>query len=235
MVKLKTIPLLLLSVIPLGCDRHHNRETKYLNNQIEEQFSAIETKEGDFVKDGDYKKWFPDGAPQVESHYSDNLLDGEYHEWYSNGKKSAEGSYGLGKKKGEWKLWFDNGQLRSVDNFNLNGKKDGVSKSWTRNGRRITDRIYSGGKDVNLPATYTNGKYGSITLNSNSTYSFTYKESLLKRLGRDKILTTVGSFEMKDELLTLDNFGYLQLGCFVKDTLRITFLPSDIIYLRDTK
>lgn len=111
---IKALLIVGISTHLISCDKHEKRETKYDNGQLKEQFSVLETEEGSFIKDGDYKTW------------------------YDGGQSETEGQYENGKKVGNWKNWYSNGQMKSDLNF-VQDTLDGKYAYWYENGQKWTE------------------------------------------------------------------------------------------------
>lgn len=153
----------IVTSIFISCDKHEKRETKYDNGQLHEQFSVLETKEGSFIKDGEYKTWFPSGQPESEGVYeagkqmgnwkywysngqmkSDynlvrDTLDGSFIKWYENGQKLIEGTKKMGVEVGPWTSWYENGQMNEKLNYYQDGKTEGLQTKWHSNGQKASE------------------------------------------------------------------------------------------------
>src|SRR5579859_7305411 len=194
MLTSKLISFFLMTFFLFSCDDHEKRETKFFNGQIEEKFAVIKTTEGNFIKDGEYNKFFLSGSPEVNGmydngkkvgswtflfdngqtklahNYVNDTLDGDFHEWYRNGLQAADGKYERGKQIGKWVTWYDNGKKQTEGTYASGGKKDGSYTVWRNDGTLFMKRVYQNGIDINLPTTYNNETLGSLTLNPDNTY-----------------------------------------------------------------
>lgn len=165
----KTLLVVSISTHLISCDRHEKRETKHDNGQPKEQFSVLETKDGSFIKDGDYKTWYESGQPESEGQFKDgkkannwktwykngqmesdfnyvqDTIDGKYIRWYENGQKMAEGTTNRSIDIGEYTAWYENGQMKSKFNYK-NGKKEGLQTSWYDNGQKTSEYTLVNGK-----------------------------------------------------------------------------------------
>lgn len=166
---LKLVAIAIISSIIVSCDRHEKRETKYDNGQLHEQFSVLETEQGSFIKDGEYKTWFPSGQPESSGQYEEGKLtgnwkywysngqmksdyslvrdtvDGAFNMWYENGQKLTEGTKKMNKKIGPWASWYENGQMNSKLNYDDNGKSDGLQTNWHNNGQKASEENFTKG------------------------------------------------------------------------------------------
>lgn len=156
----------LLSVLLVACDKHEMRETKYDNGQLKEQFSVLETEDGSFIKDGEYKTWFPSSQQESNGQYekgkqqgnwkfwysngqmkSDynfvrDTLDDPFKKWYENGQKLIEGTKKMGKEVGPWTAWYENGQMSSKENYDQESNFEGTQTYWHKNGQKSKEISY---------------------------------------------------------------------------------------------
>jgi antitoxin component YwqK of YwqJK toxin-antitoxin module len=165
----KALLVIGISTHLISCDKHEKRETKHDNGQLKEQFSVLETEDGSFIKDGDYKTWYESGQPesagqfedgkkggnwktwykngQMESdlNYVQDTIDGKYIRWYENGQKMSEGTANKSIEIGESTVWYENGQMKSKFNYK-DGKKEGLQTSWYDNGQKTSEYTLVNGK-----------------------------------------------------------------------------------------
>jgi len=163
------LTILSFSIFFVSCDKHEMRETKYDNGQLKEQFSVLETEQGSFIKDGEYKTWFPSGQPESTGQYEEgkqmgnwkfwysngqmksdynlvyDTLDGALIKWYENGQKLIEGTKKMNNEIGSWTSWYENGQMNSKMNYDEEGKTDGLQTNWHNNGQKSSEENYSKG------------------------------------------------------------------------------------------
>ena len=166
---LKAILVVGISTHLISCDKHEKRETKHENGQLKEQFSVLETEDGSFIKDGDYKTWFDGGQAESEGQYENgkkvgnwrtwysngqmesdlnfvsDTVDGKFVNWYENGQKSSEGTTIKSIYVGEYTEWYENGQMKSKFNYK-DGKKEGLQVSWYDNGQKTSEYTIVNGK-----------------------------------------------------------------------------------------
>jgi|GEM_PF-6752722 len=178
-----------------ACSKHEIREQKYPTGQIEEQFSVMETDNGSFIKDGEYKKWYINGQMKIECSYVKDSLNGEYKEWYENGKKKSEGAKKMGKDIGALATWYEDGKKSAEMNYTSDGVKDGTWNYWDKEGKLYATRTFKDGADVNLPAKYKGSNGDILELNPNGTY---------KRVTHWE--TTEGKFEILNGKLEMGNY-----------------------------
>jgi antitoxin component YwqK of YwqJK toxin-antitoxin module len=62
-------------------------------------------------KQGEYKRWHPNGQLATHCFYVDGKRHGEYKLWYENGQQRVHCFFVDGNRHGECKAWYSNGQL----------------------------------------------------------------------------------------------------------------------------
>lgn len=163
---IKLLAIIGISTTLISCDKHEKRETKYDNGQLHEQFSVLETEQGSFIKDGEYKTWFPSGQPESAGQYEEgklignwkywysngqmksdynlvrDTLDGAFIKWYENGQKLIEGTKKMDKEIGSWTSWYENGQMSSKLNYDESGKSEGLQTKWHDNGQKASEENF---------------------------------------------------------------------------------------------
>lgn len=93
---------------------------------------------------------YEDGTTKIErqvTKYSDNQFvnDGLYREYFPNGQKFIEGNYEIGEKKGAWKYWYENGQLRRSIAY-VDGKPNGEWEVFRADGTLEAKRSFKAGQ-----------------------------------------------------------------------------------------
>lgn len=96
--------------------------TKTLYPETGNVAESIEYKNG--IKDGSYKKYFPDGALMTEGTYVNDLLDGKFILYHPNGEVQVKGKYKNGRQIGNWNYFDEDGNPVSENEF----KKDNVEE-----------------------------------------------------------------------------------------------------------
>lgn len=169
----KVIYLTIIGITLLfsSCKNREVREQK-IGDKLVEQFYVVETDDGSFVRDGEYKTWFPSGQIERNGQYQDGNRIGEWKGWYKNGQMefvynfkndTLEGSfirwYSNGQKRiegikinnfpwdeiGIWSSWYENGQILSKENHNNEGKLDKIQIYWHSNGTKSKEANYLDG------------------------------------------------------------------------------------------
>jgi antitoxin component YwqK of YwqJK toxin-antitoxin module len=130
------VALLLLAIIA-GCDKRETRETKYDNGILKERYTVIKDKNGAYIKDGKYSKWYDNNQKQYETTYKVGKEDGRATSWYKNGQKQSETAYTEGKEEGHYIGWYINGKKES-ETIYKNGEDEGLRTHWDENGKQIS-------------------------------------------------------------------------------------------------
>lgn len=250
--------LLLFSIVITSCTSRELRETKSSNGQLLEQYQVIETKEGSFIKDGFYKRWFPNGQIKNQGDYvkgkrhgnwklwflngqlSEDInfkkdsLDGDFKKWNENGIMINEGKYELGNLEGNWQSWHDNGQLKADKNYS-NNKLDGKQIYWYANGQKRTEgNFIKGSKDGLWTYFDQDGKVYSENL-----YKIGNDVTLVGSKWVDKNKDTWEFFEDGSYILDIRKNGQrkngtykLNVGTFKLDNkeLQLGYISRDSIY-----
>ena len=143
MIKIK-IPfvLALISVTIFSCSHHEKRETKYPDGKPLESFEVLETKDGSFVKDGEYKTWYPGEKPESEGQYKEGKKTGNWKTWYSNAQMKSDHNYKLDTLEGDYLAWYENGQ-KKIETQTSSGNYVGHFVSWFENGQMALDLTYN--------------------------------------------------------------------------------------------
>lgn len=201
------IIFLSLLIILNSCNTRKVKEiVDPISKNIYEKYEYIETDDGSFLKDGFYKRWFPNGQIELNGFYKNNLRDGEWKvynkkgqiigeftsvngeleglqvEYYDNGNKKIEKLYSKGKVNGLVQEWHETGELNR-EYSKINGIANGELKTFHKNGNKAYIVNYKdGNKD---------GKSFSYDENGN------IEEYRLYNNGKD--LSFVGKWKIADE------------------------------------
>lgn len=71
------------------------------------------------LKNGPYKKYFPDGNVMTEGSYLKGELQGEFVSFYPNGQVQVRGNYNNGRQIGNWEYFDESGQMLTKEDFNI--------------------------------------------------------------------------------------------------------------------
>ena len=163
---LKFIALLTIASIIFSCDSHQKREIKFDNGQLQEQFFVLETNDGSFKKDGNYKTWYSNGQQKSDGKYEQDqkvgnwkywyengqiqksfycirdTIDGDYKVWYENGQQEIEGKFIMGKEFGSWVSWYKNSKMKKKLSYGQDGKNDGLQTVYYEDGQKKYEENY---------------------------------------------------------------------------------------------
>ncbi|GHN02556.1 hypothetical protein WSM22_40450 [Cytophagales bacterium WSM2-2] len=143
-----------------SCSSRKETELKDpLTGKLAERFQYTETSNGSQLKDGFYKKWYPngqlnldgsyennrkagdwkvyydDGALQETAHFVNDSLDGKLETFFKSGKKSSESVYSRNKRNGQVTVWYENGQI-AEQFLTKDDRKDGPGLFFYSNGKK---------------------------------------------------------------------------------------------------
>jgi antitoxin component YwqK of YwqJK toxin-antitoxin module len=96
-------------------------------------------------REGEYKTWYNNGQPEVQSFYKNGTLEGDRKFWYEDGELWAWDSWKNGKLNGERKTWYHNRNLH-IHSFYQDGDLEGWHKVWDKDGRLHALEFYRNGK-----------------------------------------------------------------------------------------
>ena len=95
-----------------------------------------------WVKDGPFEEFFPDGKPMKKGKYSFARLMGKYIEWDEEGDW-MEGKYRFGQKEGVFNHYYhDTGTKKKVENYK-NGVLHGAFIEYYPNGQKKSEGSYA--------------------------------------------------------------------------------------------
>ena len=117
----------------------------YENGNIQIAYSLIPSNTGNyFIKNGDYKEYYENGALKIESLYSNNELSFIWKQYYITGEKEWEVGYLNGYKQGDYRRYFKNGQIE-VEGFHDLDLKSGDEKKYDSIGNLINSLKFKNG------------------------------------------------------------------------------------------
>ena len=95
-----------------------------------------------WVKDGPFEEFYPDGKPMKKGKYSFARLMGKYIEWDQKGDR-MEGKYRFGQKEGTFNHYYHTtGAKKRMENYK-NGVLNGPFTEWYPNGKMKTQGSYT--------------------------------------------------------------------------------------------
>jgi antitoxin component YwqK of YwqJK toxin-antitoxin module len=101
--------------------------------------------EGEDLRHGPSKAWFPNGAKQVEGQYDHGKQVGRFTYWFPNGQIAQAGEFRDNQRDGVWAWWHGNGQKRVLGSYE-NDKAVGEWRWWGADGRLTKHEAMEGGK-----------------------------------------------------------------------------------------
>ncbi len=170
----KVALLIVVFLTPLlSCiEKRELKESKYPSGQLEEQYYVKLDKQGNYVRDGKYNRWYASGQKEATGAYKNRPAtdtavgstgipkggrEGKWVLWYENGQKKQECTYKNGKSEGTFTLWFDNGQKQEEETY-IDGKLEGLATIWYKGGQKQTVASCKNGTEVAETAWYENGQ-----------------------------------------------------------------------------
>lgn len=139
--------------------------------QTKEEFDATKDAEGNFVKNGSYKRYHPNGQLAAEGSYTEGrkhgkwtywdeegvkireedytegVLDGHVMEFYPDGKRKRKTTYKNGEVDGHCVFFHPNG-MESSAGYMVGDKRDGEWLFWTDRGKLWKKEQYKDGELV---------------------------------------------------------------------------------------
>jgi hypothetical protein len=86
---------------------HEMRTSKYDNGQPQEEFSVVKDSAGNYVKDGPFVSFHPNGQKADEGNFRNGAPDGHLQRWDENGKLALDIHYKAGKREGAFEMYAD--------------------------------------------------------------------------------------------------------------------------------
>jgi antitoxin component YwqK of YwqJK toxin-antitoxin module len=153
--------LALLAASSFACNRKGSRQEKYPNGTVKSRGYVKQDAQKNYVLEGLWTYWHPNGQKAAEGEYRDARQDGKRGDdgllldgrqgswtlWYDNGQKQEEGHYANGKRVGHWTFWRINGQKAGEGSY-ANGEQAGDWMYWYTNGQKTLEGHYADGKRV---------------------------------------------------------------------------------------
>ena len=101
----------------------------------------------DGLKQGEWKKYFPNGSVEHVLTFKNNKLDGLATFYYKNGKVRESGIWKDNRWIGEYKYYWKNGNLRNEWKYDETGKRNGVQRYYYENGQVKIEGAWENGKE----------------------------------------------------------------------------------------
>lgn len=154
------------------------------NGYFREEYSVYK----DSIKDGEYKKFFPDGKLMESCTYKMDSLDGERKIYTKDGKVEILENYNNGKLEGKYNVFYPNGKIKLEQTFK-NGSMEGMSLLYYETGQLKEkvmmkkneengpfEQYYESGK-IHWKGNYLEGDFEQDTL-----YEYDKEGILLKKM-----------------------------------------------------
>jgi antitoxin component YwqK of YwqJK toxin-antitoxin module len=99
--------------------------------------------EGEDVRHGVAKYWYPNGQMEMEGFYTNDKKTGIFTYWHENGQAQCTGEYRDGQAEGTWVWWHQNGQKSAVGKYE-HGSLIGEWRWWDDEGKLTKQQTYTG-------------------------------------------------------------------------------------------
>lgn len=99
--------------------------------------------EGEKLRHGLAKAWYPNGKLEFEGTYQYGKKSGTFTFWHENGQVAATGEYREGAPEGQWVWWHDNGQKSAFGRYQ-DGELIGEWRWWSEAGKLTKSQMYDG-------------------------------------------------------------------------------------------
>lgn len=125
-------------------------ETRVVHAKHEDGSTASQTREvrgpdGEWVADGPFLAWHPDGTLRAEGGFRGGEQHGPWRQWHANGRLGSEGSWDAGERHGEWKLWYESGAPMTAGTYR-HGEQVGRWTLWFPDGVAKSEGSLLGGR-----------------------------------------------------------------------------------------
>jgi antitoxin component YwqK of YwqJK toxin-antitoxin module len=99
------------------------------------------------LKEGVWKRYYPNGKLRSEIMYEANRPNGKYSIYYENGVLEETGTWARNKNTGSFKRYHSNGNLQQEFFFAESGKRNGVQRYFHENGQLALEVNIVNGKE----------------------------------------------------------------------------------------
>jgi antitoxin component YwqK of YwqJK toxin-antitoxin module len=136
-------------------NRQKHTETMYLAAATIEQSAddfwnlrmAKYTTDGNDLRHGLAKAWYPNGKIEQEGIYQFGEKAGAFTYWHENGQVAATGEFRNDQPEGTWVWWHENGQKLAVGQYQA-GVLMGEWRWWSEAGKLTKQHTYDGSETV---------------------------------------------------------------------------------------
>lgn len=101
---------------------------------------------GRSVLHGRFTAWHGDGTRSAEGHFVDGRKDGHWDEWYLGGQRRLHCEFRNGQPVGRWTAWHEGGHVWWVLEFRGGRIADGIWTTWHDNGAVAAIAEYHSGE-----------------------------------------------------------------------------------------
>jgi antitoxin component YwqK of YwqJK toxin-antitoxin module len=110
------------------------------------------------LKEGVWKKYWPDGVVRSEITYSEGRPYGPYTIYYPNGQVEEQSTWHRNKNVGEFQRFYENGNPQQAFFFSDNGKRNGMQRYYYENGQLALEvTVLNGKEEGTMRRFYENG------------------------------------------------------------------------------
>jgi antitoxin component YwqK of YwqJK toxin-antitoxin module len=124
--------------------------------QAADEFSTVRfakfATEGEYLRHGTAKGWYPNGKLEFEGTYQFGKKSGTFTFWHENGQVAATGEYREGEPDGQWVWWHDNGQKSAFGRYH-DGVLVGEWRWWNEGGKLTKQQMYDGTESASAEPT----------------------------------------------------------------------------------
>jgi antitoxin component YwqK of YwqJK toxin-antitoxin module len=99
--------------------------------------------EGQNMRHGLARAWFPNGKLESEGTYQHGKKSGTFTFWHENGQVASTGEYLDDKAEGQWVWWHENGQRSAYGRYE-DGQLTGEWRWWNEGGKLTKQHVYDG-------------------------------------------------------------------------------------------
>ena len=89
-------------------------ETASKDGGLRFKYSRYAGADGNWVRHGEFRAFYPDGTLASEGSYVDGKENGPWKDFHDNGKLAAEGAYAGGKEHGAWIYYATDGSVEET-------------------------------------------------------------------------------------------------------------------------
>lgn len=99
------------------------------------------------VKTGEFKTFYPNGAPQMAGNLINNKNEGLWKYYYPDSSLESQGNFKDDLPEGKWEWYYKDGKLKEIGYYAM-GKREGKWQDYNEKGKVIFEKIYKDGKEI---------------------------------------------------------------------------------------